>query len=336
MNDAKQKLENTIEKYQLDSVLSHDTDRVNIILGDLSKRNLGIEQSLFDKLAAEVDDIYHCGANVHHIYTYETLLKANVLSTLEIIKLAVNKKNKYIHYVSTLSVITSAHFEDESTKEEFITENSINLVGLSGYAQTKLASEIILGKAYKRGIQVSIYRPSWIIGSTKSKYYDLENNHLLLLLKGCIQMGCAPKLNVKLNVLPVDFVSSFIVETSISNNIDNSKVFNLVSPFSISWNKLIQKLNFHGIRISVVPPVRWYSNYFSKVDGWNTAYPLMPLYSDGGVSWAEAQNILLKIDVRNTQLANRMLKLKHDKIEDFLVKYCVNFLCQDCITEFAV
>jgi thioester reductase-like protein len=207
-----------------------------------------------------------------------------VLSTLEVVKLAVNKRNKHIHYISTLSVISGAPLEqDKLVKEDFITENNAKLEKLNGYAQTKLASEIILGKAHKRGVSVSIYRPSWIIGSMKSKYYDLETNHLLLLLKGCVQMGYAPRLNTKMSVLPIDFVSSFIVKISLNSKINSLAVFNLVNPFYVSWNKLIQKLSSCGIKISAVSPVFWYKNYFSKVDGWNVAYPLMSLYSDGGV-----------------------------------------------------
>jgi amino acid adenylation domain-containing protein/thioester reductase-like protein len=330
MSEAKQRLKKTIEKYQLDNELPNDADRVNIILGDLSKQNLGIEQSLFDKLATEIDDIYHCGANVHHIYNYETLRKTNVLSTLEIVKLAVNKKNKHVHYISTLSVITTAYRDlDKSIKEDFITESSVKLEKLNGYAQTKLASEIILGKAYKRGISVSIYRPSWIIGSMTSKYYDLENNHLLLLLKGCVQMKHAPKLNAKINILPVDFVSSLIVRISMNTQISNLKVFHLVNPFYVSWNKLIQKLSLCGIKISAVSPVFWYKNYFSKVNSWNIAYPLMSLYSDGGVGWAKTQSTLLKVDAHNAKSAGSTLK--YDKIEDFFVRYCLDFLLRDCM-----
>ncbi|MDR1235547.1 MAG: amino acid adenylation domain-containing protein [Holosporaceae bacterium] len=334
IDDAKQRLGKTIEKYQLDNALIRDVDRVNVILGDLSKPNLGLDQSLFDKLAAEVHDIYHCGANVHHIYNYETLRKSNVLSTLEVVKLAVNKRNKHIHYISTLSVISGAHLEqDKLVKEDFITENNAKLEKLNGYAQTKLASEIILGKAHKRGISVSIYRPSWIIGSMKGKYYDLETNHLLLLLKGCVQMGYAPGLNTKMSVLPIDFVSSFIVKISLNSKINNLAVFNLVNPFYVSWNKLIQKLSLRGIKISSVSPVFWYKNYFSKVDGWNIAYPLMSLYSDGGVNWAKIQNILWKVDTSNTKSAAKMLNLTYDKVDDFLADTVLDFYNETVLSD---
>jgi amino acid adenylation domain-containing protein/thioester reductase-like protein len=321
IDDAKNKLQKTLEKYQLENVLS--SDRVKVVLGELSEPNLGIEPSLFDKLAEEVDDIYHCGANVHHIRNYETLRKTNVLSTLEMVKLAVNKKDKRINYVSTLSVITT-----ENVDEDFITENNVNLKKLSGYAQTKLASEIILGKANKQGIPISIYRPSWITESIDSKCYNLHNNHLLLLLKGCTQMGYAPELDANINLLPVDFVSSFIVETSMNNTGNKLTVFNLVNPLCISWNELIQNLRLYGIKMSVIPPLYWYKNYFSKVDAWNAAYPLMSLYLDGGVGWANAQNVFLKVNIENTKLAFNSLK-KNKNINESFVRYCISFLKQD-------
>jgi len=192
-----------------------------------------------------------------------------------------------------------------------------------------------LAKAYKCGIPVSIYRPSWIIGAIDNNTYSLENNHLFLFLKGCIQMGYAPKLNAKLSMLPVDFVSSFIVKASINNKINAYVIFNLFNPLTVRWSTLIQKFNDYGCKISLTPPIVWYKNYLSKIDGRNSAYPLMPLCSDGGISWAKSQNIFLKVNTKSTESAINTLKLKHKMVDDFFIMHCLDFFRKDCAVKFA-
>ncbi|EKD45544.1 MAG: hypothetical protein ACD_69C00243G0001 [uncultured bacterium] len=326
LEEASERLNNVLSKYKLDKAITVDNHRVVVIMGDLTKPLLGMNQITFDMLSKEIDYIYHCGAHVHHIYNYEMLREANVLSTLEVVKLATNKKNKRIHYISTLSTVISHANDHELIVEDFFDEAKLPLDTLSGYAQTKLASEIILAKAHKRGIRVSIYRPSWIVGHKDTGICSLENNHLFLLIKGCVQMGCAPKLALKLNMLPVDFVSNLIAQISLNIAKIKFSVFNITTPFTIKWSELYKHINNYGYKVKLVSAIDWQQKYLAKIDGENAIYPLISLYlKDGGVGWADAQNVFLNVSNYNTKLAMKSLGLNYMKFDAAILNRYFDF-----------
>lgn len=329
-DEAHWRLRQVLGEYKLDDSMVTNNDRVVAIMGDLVKPMLGLDQVIFDMLSEEVDYIYHCGAYVHHLYNYEVLREANVLSTLEIVKLAVNKKNKHIHYISTLSTVADCVDNHGLISENFFDEDKLPLDTLSGYAQTKLASEVILAKAHKRGISVSIYRPAWIAGHKDTGICSVENNHLFLLIKGCIQMGYAPKLVLKLGLLPVDFISNTIVRISLNREKNMQQVFNLVNPFTITWNQLFKYINDYGYKVKLVPAIDWRQKHLAKIDRDNAAYPLMALYfTDGGINWAAAQNNFLNMNCYNTNTAMKTLDLNYIKIDKIIFKRYFDFFNQN-------
>ncbi|KLU90552.1 L-aminoadipate-semialdehyde dehydrogenase [Magnaporthiopsis poae ATCC 64411] len=61
--------------------------RLSCAVGDLSKPQLGIEQTVWDRLAAEVDVVIHNGATVHWVRRWQDMLAANVTSTVDAMRL---------------------------------------------------------------------------------------------------------------------------------------------------------------------------------------------------------------------------------------------------------
>ena len=81
--------------------------RVVPVPGDLEQRLLGLEPARFDELAAQIGDIYHCGAVVKWTYPYRSLRRANVGGTREVLRLAAAGGAR-LHHVSTVGVFASA------------------------------------------------------------------------------------------------------------------------------------------------------------------------------------------------------------------------------------
>lgn len=77
----------------------------------------------------QVERIYHCGAIVNWLKSYEAMRAANVLGTFEILRLATTDHIKTVHYISTIGV-TSGSEETMWPKEH------LNL--LSGYSLSKV------------------------------------------------------------------------------------------------------------------------------------------------------------------------------------------------------
>lgn len=65
--------------------------------------------------------------------------------------------------------------------------------GEHGYVLSKWVSEKILWNETDYGLKVAIFRPGNITGHSKTGMVHFENNHALLFLKSCIQLGVAPK-----------------------------------------------------------------------------------------------------------------------------------------------
>ncbi|MBA3297789.1 MAG: SDR family oxidoreductase, partial [Acidobacteria bacterium] len=87
-------------------VTRHDTDRVRILTGDLSRPRFGLSDASYEELAREVDAVCHAAAAVNWVFSYAGLRPANVLGTLELLRLACRAVAPF-HFVSSLSTCYS-------------------------------------------------------------------------------------------------------------------------------------------------------------------------------------------------------------------------------------
>jgi hypothetical protein len=122
--------------------------RVFYLHGDLSLPHLGLDEQQYSILVSKIRSIYHCGAAVNFIKPYTELRAANVLGTIELIKLSY-LANCRINYISTLGVL--------------------HINGQSGYVQSKQVAERLLEQASERGLPVTTLRP----GETANFYHHL-------------------------------------------------------------------------------------------------------------------------------------------------------------------
>lgn len=319
------KLEKAIKRYQLNVDLSK---RIVVVKGDLTEPQLGLSTPQFHQLAEEVDAIYHNGAYVHHLYDYETLKLANVSSTIELIKLTTLRKNKFLHYVSSLSAVINFVDSSGAISEDFLPPHQQSIPN-SGYNQSKWVSEKLLAEAHLRGINTKIYRPGWILGQRRTGIVLAENNHLLSLLKGCIQLGYAPNLNHQFNILPVDDVARYICELSI-NDTNHCRVFNLSNPHSIAWATLIHYLNDYGYPVQLIPYQKWHDEYLMQLGADNALYGLLSLYINSSDNTHSSQiNQLCQVSKQHTTAMLEQLNIPLTEINESLIKTYFSFLEKD-------
>jgi amino acid adenylation domain-containing protein/thioester reductase-like protein len=314
------RLVNTIaSKYHLDI----PKDRVILIQGDLALPYLGMAKEDFFDLAKKIAIVYHNAAHVHHIYNYTQVREANVLGTLETIKLA-SVNHAPLHYVSTLSAVLN-FVDDKGMIKENLIQNVDKLIIQDGYSQTKLVSEHLLSQAANYGLPVHIYRPGWILGQEKTGIIAADNNHLLLLIKGCIQMGIAPNWDVKLNIVPVDFVSKFIISVSCMKD-DPSKVFNLGNDQYVNWIDLIEVLS-HYFPMRIISESNWRAALHT-LDEQNAIFELLPIYLNSSKEWVVNLGKICHIDHHNTSFATKKLGLDYPCIDRDLISRYIHYLIQ--------
>ncbi|BAZ37901.1 amino acid adenylation domain-containing protein [Calothrix sp. NIES-4101] len=242
--------------------------RIMTVNGDLAKQFLGLSEDKFLSLARQIDVIYHNGAWVNFTYPYSVLKAANVLGTQEILHLATQMKIKPVHFISTIGV---AQIEDNPDK----IEKSDN-----GYTQSKWVAEKLIKIAGERGVPISIYRPGRICGDSKTGACNPED-HTFRLIRGCIQLGSAPKQNFMVNLTPVDYASKAIVYLSQQKS-SLGQIFDITNPQSISWCEMANLICTLGYPIQQIPYEHWRDKLLqsSEAENNNALYPLIGMFSE--------------------------------------------------------
>jgi amino acid adenylation domain-containing protein/thioester reductase-like protein len=283
--EAQARIQTSLKRYSLwDDGFS---SRIKLILGDLTQPYLGIEAEQFARLAEKIDIIYHCGAWVNIVYPYSALKAANVFGTQEILRLASQTRIKPLHFISTVDVFSTL----EGNQIRAVRESSVAgpLKSLqNGYAQSKYIAEQLVMTAASRGLPVSIYRPSNVMGHSKTGNGQV-NDFIAKMIKGCIQMEAAPQIEALLNLVPVDYVCQSIIHLSKQEKPDG-KVFHVVGCNSIPWETIINWIVKRQYSVQIISYEEWYAKLLklaatsygqiSNNSLANELIPLSPLFSN--------------------------------------------------------
>lgn len=301
--EALGRLQTNYSKYFTDPF---DADRVRPLTGDLSQPSMGLAPAAYGRLAEEADIIIHNAAHLHHMAAYSQLKASNVDSTLAMLRLATTAKSKWIHYVSTL--VAAVDRDPEGWLLESLPQgNPAELAG--GYAQSKWVSEKLLAEAADRGIGVTVFRPGFISGRSDRGVWPLENDHLLRVIKGCVQLGFAPESSLTPNMAPVDFISSAIVRIGLIPH-SSGRVFNLSNPHLVSWETLVEWLRRSGYAIRIIPNEVWQEQHLLNMNKDNALFPVMPLYLGGDTTEKHVRLLTKLAKVRNEGTMDMLSRLQ--------------------------
>jgi thioester reductase-like protein len=178
--------------------------RVEVMHGDLAHPLFGLDAATFDALARRVDLILHCGAMVNWVKGYSAMRAANVLGTVECIKLAAAARIKPLVFVSTIS--TAGRSESELLPAQIVLSGS-------PYGLSKWVAETLVERARAAGLPAVVIRPGMISGDTRTGYSAPEQ-FLSRLFTGIVQLGAYPNEEAPLDMTPVDYVAKVTVALS--------------------------------------------------------------------------------------------------------------------------
>jgi thioester reductase-like protein len=248
---GRRRLTKNLKRY---SLTPPDIDeRVRVVVGDFSKPAFGLSPELYQQLAAEVDVIYHNGADFNLALSYAALRATNVGGVIESLKLAVATRTKPVHLVSTFAVHTTAENRGQLVTEEDPIQPFEKQ--LYGYTQTKWVGEKLVLEARQRGIPVTMYRPGHITGDSitgASNTNDLL--HTLVII--CLRLGAAPLRDVELDVTPVDYVAKALVELSFQPQSAN-RDFHLTNPIPMRTQALNEWMRLANLELEMVSYDVW-------------------------------------------------------------------------------
>jgi L-aminoadipate-semialdehyde dehydrogenase len=236
---------------------------LEVVLGDLEKPRLGLNDADYTKITEEADLIIHNGARVHWLMPYENLRAANVLSTLEGIKICATAKPKRFAFVSSTSTLDTSHFVQQSASGAPIVESD-DLSGsrtalTTGYGQTKWVSEALIRAACTQGLNGTIIRPGYVLGDPTSGVSNTDD-FLVRMLKGSIQVGARPDVSNTINMVPVTRVARVVVSASIYG--ERGSIAHVDARPRLTFNEFLGALEKFGYDV----PVEAYELWSKRVE----------------------------------------------------------------------
>ena len=202
-------------------------NRIRVACGDVSIEHLGLADSDYEELAAQVTHIVHAAAEIGVNETAQRFGAVNVDGTLNVLLLAHKAWHtgllQHLVHVSTAYVAgtrTGMIYEDELIDTTF---NSL-------YEQSKFGAEQLV-REMGESIPWSIVRPAQIVGDSETGFVSTFNTlyyPLKLYLKG--QLPALPvSANQRLNMVPVDYVSNLTVHALLDAQ-SAGKTFHAIIP----------------------------------------------------------------------------------------------------------
>ncbi|PGH30113.1 hypothetical protein GX50_07133 [[Emmonsia] crescens] len=303
------RLRQILEKYKLwnDSLMA----KLLILPGNLEDDNLGFSKERFEEIAEWASVVFHLGARVNYIQPYSVHRAANVIGTLNILRLVSTGRPKTLHYVSSIScfgptgMITGA---SQVSEDGPLLPHLDALSYDHGYAQSQWVVEYMLQNLINQGFPVAIYRPGSVTGHTVSGVGN-PDDFLCRLINTCFELGCCPLLpGQRKDVVPVDYVCSAILHISSSNE-NLGKAYHIV-PHALKYVSVNDTFELIARCANQNMEALPYSEWVEKLTCKPTSRlkPLQPMleqkYYKGLTRWEMYENM----PVYSTENTDRALK----------------------------
>lgn len=246
-------------------------ERLSVLHGDLEEPRIGLDPLLWSKLAEEVDSIVHLAADVDWVSPYSRLKASSAGGTLELLRLACDERAKAFHFCSSISVLYPRG-GPESLAEDASPLDHVEQLDL-GYAAAKAVAEELVQEAGRRGLPVTVTRPSLITGHSRTGEGN-PGDFLSMLIKGCTQLGVAPELDWDVDVVPVDHVARVIADC-VSLGQDARHTLHLLSPRPRPFREVILWHALYGHPLQLAPYDRWLK-LLEAAPSSNALAPLLP------------------------------------------------------------
>ncbi|KAJ2502746.1 large subunit of alpha-aminoadipate reductase [Coemansia sp. RSA 2052] len=256
--------------------------RVSAVAGDLAQPRLGLDAAAWAR-CARADVIVHNGALVHWVYPYARLRAANVLSTLEALRLlaASDRPAKRLVFVSSTSALDTDHYVELGRVREADDLEGARTGLTSGYGQSKWVAERLLMHARQIGWPVAIVRPGYVLGDSTTGATNADD-FLWRLAKGCAQLRLAPVMANTVNVCPVDYVADVVAHAAAHPRVLDHLVYHVFNPHGFRFHDIFELMRGYGYPMADAEYMRWRSVLMESTleDQDSALYPLLHFVLD--------------------------------------------------------
>ncbi|RKH10231.1 amino acid adenylation domain-containing protein [Corallococcus sp. CA053C] len=257
--------------------LSWGDGRIQAVAGDITRTRLGLEPSVHDALALQCDAVVHAAASISYILPYADAGRPNVTGTQQVLAFCAHARVKPLHHVSSLSVhgAVGTLLGIEEVDEDFALERSLDLMAYeNGYTRAKWVAERIATDARASGLPVSVYRPGFIQGDSRTGIGNADDM-LCRLLVGNAQLGLSPDLPDKYWLpVPVDYVAHATAHLVLTQPPGGTYNLGPEREQEPGHNALFDLLGTHGHPVRRVAPAVWLRE-LARVGPDNALFPLV-------------------------------------------------------------
>lgn len=230
--------------------------RVTIINTDITKKNLGLNKDIYNKLSNRIDLVINCAANVHYYGEYEDFKKINIDVPNSLSDFCMQNNIKMMH-ISTMGVSGNylvnmeKGFSNFSEDDFFVGQHYNDNI----YIQTKFEAEKLLYEKAQKGLKATIIR----VGNLTGRYSDghfqknISENAFYNILRIILKYRIIPNtmLSSFLEFTPIDLCANAIY--TIITNVDTDKrVFNVFNQNYLSVENLLNILKLLNINVDVI------------------------------------------------------------------------------------
>lgn len=235
-----------------------------VIEGDITKPDLGTEPDDAATVRYETTDVFHLAAVYDLAVDRELAMRVNLEGTKN-----VNEFVKTIRHLKRYNYISTCYVAGKRTgpirEEELEHDKGFR----NFYEETKYLAEMDVEKL-KTELPVTIFRPSVVVGDSQSGetvkydgiYYLIHYLRKAPYLLRAVNVG---NKRVKLNLVPVDFVTRALAELSLDENA-KGKTIALADPEPLTTSELFDAIAYEmtGRRSEFSPPPRLVEWFLSK------------------------------------------------------------------------
>ena len=228
---AKERVEEVL-KFWDEKVLTENVNDLVVLAGDITKKNLGLNKEAIDLLKNEIEEVFHCAAVTDVNWPLEKIREVNVEGTRKVLDLSADwaqgGRLKKVNHISTAYVC--GDYEGVFNEDDLDVGQKFDTT----YEQSKFEAEKVVGEYRGKGLWVDIFRPSLIVGDSQTgKTFQFKHIYQFFSLCGLKIFDSVPLLDSRINLVPINFVSSALSTISFHGRCENRN-YHLVSDKFVS------------------------------------------------------------------------------------------------------
>jgi len=221
-----------------------DPQRIEVLAGDITDRRLGLEDSDYERLTAEVRRVFHLAAIYDLAVPKELAQRVNVDGTGNVLELCLAAQS-----LERLAYVSTAYVAGRRTGVVYEHELVMGQGFKNHYESTKFQAEVWVREAMDR-VPTTILRPAIVVGDSRTgetqkfdgPYYMLRAISQAQRARRAVpQFG---RLEANFNVVPVDYVVAAIAAAAAEPEALH-QTLHLVDPEPVKSSELVRLLSEH-------------------------------------------------------------------------------------------